>query len=300
VATIERPDRAARPRRGSGRPGARDPLTGLANRTALWQYLDRALADDGRLAVLFIDLDDFKDVNDSLGHSAGDELLIEMADRLRRCARSSDVVVRFGGDEFVLLLRDVPDRACRSNGWLTGSSPPIREPLELAGQDTVVTASIGIVWPDDAVEGAMSMSRGFCATPTSHSFTPSDPARTVLPDSTRRCATALSVASASPGRCAEHRQDSDELTVHFQPIVDLAEGRIVGLEALARWTSSELGVVPPVDFVPVAEETGLITALACRILDRALAPMGEWRALPGCSELFVAVNMSARDLTEPT
>ena len=277
-----------------------DPLTGLANRTALWQHLERALTEDrGHPAILFIDLDDFKDVNDSLGHTAGDELLIEMAERLRRCARSSDTVVRFGGDEFVLLLRFVPDRAVVDRVADRVLSA-IREPYELLGHDTVVTASIGIVWPEGPVEGSELDVEGLVRDADialSHAKRNGKNRATRLDDE-MRTGTQRRIGIAAALRRAID-SDSDELTVHFQPIVDLVEGRVVGLEALARWTSPELGFVSPVDFIPVAEETGLITALARRILDRALAPLSEWRTLPGCSSLFVAVNMSARDLTEP-
>ena len=277
-----------------------DPLTGLANRTALWQHLERALDDDrGHPAVLFIDLDDFKDINDSLGHTAGDELLIEMATRLHRCARSSDTVVRFGGDEFVLLLRYVPDRAVVDR-VADRVLATIREPFELAGQDTVVTASIGIVWPEGPEAGTDLDVEGFVRDADIALFHAKRKGknRAERLDDELRDGTQRRIGIAAALRRAIEI-DSSELTVHFQPIVDLVEGQVVGLEALARWTHPELGFVPPDDFIPVAEETGLITKLARRILDRALAPLADWRQLPGCAELYVAVNMSARDLTEP-
>jgi diguanylate cyclase (GGDEF)-like protein/PAS domain S-box-containing protein len=277
-----------------------DPLTGLANRTALWQHLERALADErGHPAVLFIDLDDFKDVNDSLGHTAGDELLTVVADRLRRCARSSDVVVRFGGDEFVILLPYVPDRAVVDR-VAERVLDAIRQPIDLGGTDTVVTASLGIVWPEETTEGheldVESLVRD-ADIALSHAKRKGKNRAERL-DREMRDGTQRRIGIAAALRRAID-SNSDELTVHFQPIVDLTEGRVVGLEALARWTHPELGFVPPSDFVPVAEEVGLITSLARRILERALAPLAEWRALPGCADLFVAVNMSARDLTEP-
>jgi diguanylate cyclase (GGDEF)-like protein/PAS domain S-box-containing protein len=277
-----------------------DPLTGLANRTALWQHLERALSDErGHPAVLFIDLDDFKDVNDSLGHTAGDELLVVVADRLRRCARSSDVVVRFGGDEFVILLPFVPDRAV-VNRVADRVLDAIRQPIELGGSDTVVTASLGIVWPEETAEGheldVESLVRD-ADIALSHAKRKGKNRAERL-DREMRDGTQRRIGIAAALRRAIDA-NSDELTVNFQPIVDLIEGRVVGLEALARWTHPDLGFVPPSDFVPVAEEVGLITALARRILERALEPLAGWRTLPGCGDLFVAVNMSARDLTEP-
>jgi diguanylate cyclase (GGDEF)-like protein/PAS domain S-box-containing protein len=277
-----------------------DPLTGLANRTALWQHLERALGDErGNPAVLFVDLDDFKDVNDSLGHTAGDELLTVVADRLRRCARSSDVVVRFGGDEFVILLPFVPDRAVVDR-VADRVLDAIRQPIDLGGSDTVVTASIGIVWPEESADGSEldveSLVRDADIALAHAKRNGKNRAERL--DRAMRDGTQRRIGIASALRRAIDA-NSDELTVSFQPIVDLVEGRVVGLEALARWTHPELGVVPPTDFVPVAEEVGLITALARRILERALAPLAEWRELPGCGDLFVAVNMSAKDLTEP-
>ncbi|MFP4512019.1 MAG: putative bifunctional diguanylate cyclase/phosphodiesterase [Acidimicrobiales bacterium] len=278
-----------------------DPLTGLPNRTALWQHLERVLAEDrGHPAVLFIDLDDFKDINDSLGHTAGDELLVEMAARLRRCARSSDTLIRFGGDEFVLLLRYVPDRSVVDR-VAERVLATICEPVDLMGQDSVVTASIGIVWPEGPAQGASELDvEGLLRDADIALFHAKRKGknRAERLDEEMRDGAQRRIGIAAALRRAVDT-NSDELSVHFQPIVDLAAGRVVGMEALARWTHPELGSVSPVDFIPVAEESGLITSLARRILERALAPMRDWRSLPGCSELFVAVNMSARDLTEP-
>jgi diguanylate cyclase (GGDEF)-like protein/PAS domain S-box-containing protein len=277
-----------------------DPLTGLANRAALWQHLERALADDrGHPAVLFIDLDDFKDVNDSLGHTAGDALLNVVADRLRRCARSSDTVVRFGGDEFVLLLRYVPDRSIVDR-VADRVLEAIREPIDLGHGDTMVTASIGIVWPEGHDHGPTLDVEGLVRDADIALFhakrkgkNRAERLNDEMRDGTQR---RIGIATALR-RTIEAR--SDDLTVHFQPIVDLSDGSVVGLEALARWTHPELGFVPPDDFIPVAEESGLITELARHILERSLAPLAGWRSLPGCERLFVAVNMSARDLSEP-
>ncbi|MGY6500621.1 MAG: putative bifunctional diguanylate cyclase/phosphodiesterase [Acidimicrobiales bacterium] len=275
-----------------------DPLTGLPNRTALWETLDHAIREDrGHPAVLFVDLDDFKDVNDSLGHTAGDELLVVVADRLRACARSSDTVIRFGGDEFVLVLREVPDHEVvdRVAGRVLHA---ISQPMHLSEQDTVITASVGIVWPEEAATGVDV--EGLIRDADIALFHAKRNGKNRIEhfDLQLRAGAQRRIGIAAALRRAIE-QESPELTVHFQPIVDLANRRVVALEALARWTHPELGPVPPDDFIPVAEETGLITKLACRMLDLALAPMSTWRQLPGCQDLVVSVNLSARDLTEP-
>lgn len=277
-----------------------DPLTGLANRNALWQHLEHALADDrGHPAVLFIDLDDFKDVNDSLGHTAGDALLNIVADRLRRCARSSDTVARFGGDEFVLLLRYVPDRQVVDR-VADRVLEAIREPMDIGSGDTVVTASIGIVWPEGLDERSELDVEGLVRDADIALFQAKRKGknRAERLDDEMRDGTQRRIGIATALR-RTIEAESDDLTVHFQPIVDLVAGRVVGLEALARWNHPELGFVAPDDFIPVAEETGLITSLARHVLERSLAPLAAWRELPGCERLFVAVNMSARDLSEP-
>ncbi|QGG95032.1 putative bifunctional diguanylate cyclase/phosphodiesterase [Actinomarinicola tropica] len=278
-----------------------DPLTGLPNRTALWEQLGIALRD-GRTqpAVLFVDLDDFKHINDSLGHTAGDHLLTVVAERLRRCARASDLVVRFGGDEFVLLLRDVPDRDIVDNvaGRVLDA---ISEPIDVGGTEAVVTASIGIVWPEDpgadetfdveslvrdadiALYQAKRLGKNRAERFDEH----------LRDGAQRRFGIAAALRRAIDA-------DNGEITVHYQPIIDLAAQRLVGVEALARWTHPEMGSVSPGDFVPVAEETGLITPLARLVLRRALGDVARWRRQPGGADLFVAVNMSALDLREPS
>ena len=277
-----------------------DPLTRLPNRTALWQQLEQTLREGrGQPAVLFIDLDDFKHINDSLGHTAGDKLLTIVAERLRRCARSSDLVVRFGGDEFVLLLRYVPDREVVDT-VVDRVLTAISEPISLAGTEAVVTASVGIVWPDEAADEdgvevesivrdadialyqAKRLGKNRAQTFAEH----------LRDGAQRRIGITAALRRAIDA-------DNGEITVHYQPIVDLSDGRLVGLEALARWCHPEMGPIAPVDFIPVAEETGLITPLARLILRRALEPVGGWRCLPGAERIFVAVNMSALDLGEP-
>ena len=277
-----------------------DSLTGLANRSAFWEELGEALrVDAAQPAVLFIDLDDFKNVNDSLGHTAGDALLNIVAERVLHCARSTDMVARFGGDEFVVLLRDVPDREV-VDSVASRVLAAIAEPAPIAGTEAVVTASVGIVWPDGVgEEGALDVE-----TIVRDADIALYQAKRLGKNRAERFDESLrDGAQRRIGIAAALRRaitaDSGEITVHFQPIVDLAEGRLVGMEALARWCHPEMGPISPGDFIPVAEETGLITPLARLVLRRALEPVAEWRSLPGAERLFVAVNMSALDLAEP-
>jgi diguanylate cyclase (GGDEF)-like protein/PAS domain S-box-containing protein len=277
-----------------------DPLTGLPNRTALWEQLGLALADGrGQPAVLFVDLDDFKHINDSMGHTAGDHLLTVVAERLRRCARTSDLVVRFGGDEFVLLLRYVPDRDIVDT-VAARVLAAISEPIDIDGTEAVVTASVGIVWPDEPgdhdVFDVESLVRD--ADIALYQAKRLGKNRAERFDQNLRDGAQRRIGIAAALRRAIDA-DNGEITVHYQPIVDLSAGRLVGMEALARWTHPDLGFVSPADFIPVAEETGLITPLARLVLRRSLESVAVWRRLPGADQVFVAVNMSALDLREP-
>lgn len=277
-----------------------DPLTGLPNRAALWEQLGLVLAEGrGQPAVLFVDLDDFKHINDSLGHTAGDHLLTVVAERLRRCARSSDLVVRFGGDEFVLLLRYVPDRDIVDT-VAARVLAAISEPITVGGTEAVVTASVGIVWPDEPpdTEGFDVESLVRDADIALYQAKRLGKNRAERFDEQLRDGAQRRIGIAAALRRAIDA-DNGEITVHYQPIVDLAERRLVGMEALARWTHPEMGFIPPSDFVPVAEETGLITPLARLVLRRSLESVAVWRRLPGAENVFVAVNMSALDLREP-
>jgi diguanylate cyclase (GGDEF)-like protein/PAS domain S-box-containing protein len=277
-----------------------DPLTGLANRSAFWAELGEALrVDAAQPAVLFIDLDDFKNINDSLGHTAGDHLLNIIAERVVRCARSSDMVARFGGDEFVVLLRDVPDRSV-VDGVASRVLAAISEPAAIADTEAVVTGSVGIVWPDGVDDGETLDVETIIrdADIALYQAKRLGKNRAERFDESLRDGAQRRIGIAAALRRAISA-DTGEITVHYQPIVDLAEGRLVGMEALARWCHPEMGPIAPNDFIPVAEETGMITPLARLVLRRALEPVAEWRSLPGAERLFVAVNMSALDLAEP-
>jgi diguanylate cyclase (GGDEF)-like protein/PAS domain S-box-containing protein len=268
-----------------------DTLTGLANRAMFNQRLTQALARAQRLAtmaaVLFIDLDRFKVINDTLGHDAGDRLLMHLADRLRECLREGDTIGRQGGDEFVVLIEDVADPQ-----QVAGVGQKILEtvarPYFISDQEFHVTASIGIsIYPEDgqdqqtllknadiamyrAKEQGKNNHQFYSAQMNLHSFE-----HLALETKLRRAV------------------ERDEFLLHYQPKVDMKSDRITGVEALVRWQHPELGMVPPAQFIPLAEETGLIESIGAWVLRTACAEARGWNA-QGMPPISVAVNLSAR------
>jgi diguanylate cyclase (GGDEF)-like protein len=277
-----------------------DSLTGLPNRALFLDRIDHALArGEGlgqELALLFIDLDRFKVVNDSLGHAAGDQLLVQVARRLRTCLRGSDTVARLGGDEFTILLEGpaaIADAVEAADRILT----TLRAPFLFDGQEVFASASIGI-------SGGTSIRQS---------------GRDLL----READIALYRAKAAGrgGRYtlfearmnhlpAEHLQlesdlhravERNELRVHYQPIFSLQDGRISGLEALVRWEHPDKGLVAPDNFIPLAEDTGLIVPIGKWVLDEACRQVHEWQlTYPGAEDLTISVNLSAVQLQDPS
>ena len=267
-----------------------DALTGLPNRAMFNQRLTQALARSQRfnkmVAILFVDLDRFKEINDTLGHDAGDRLLKQLAARLRECLREGDTVGRQGGDEFVVLIEDVDDPS-QVTGVVQKIIDTVAQPYVLAGHERHVTASIGIsIYPDDghdqqtllrnadiamyrAKEQGRNNFQFYSAQMNLHSFE-----RRALETSLRRAV------------------ERKEFLVHYQPKADMRSGRITGVEALVRWRHPDLGIVLPVQFVPLAEETGLIAPIGEWVLRTACADARDWiaRGLPPVS---VGVNLSA-------
>ena len=275
-----------------------DALTGLANRTLFSDRLQHALAARSRrpslLAVLFLDLDGFKLVNDSLGHGVGDQLLVTVAERLRDCVRGGDTVARFGGDEFLVLLDDVesPEHASETAERILTA---LAQPVALAGREVVVTASIGLsvhrgsdaARPDELVrEADIAM----------YSAKAAGKARAVAFDASLDASALERLELETDLRRAIERE---QLVLHYQPEVDLTTGEIVGVEALVRWDHPERGLVPPSEFIALAEETGLISAIGEWVLRAACRQGREWQALrPHGLPLVVGVNLSARQLAE--
>ena len=293
-----------------------DPLTGLANRGLLMDQLGQALARarrrPGSVAVLFLDLDRFKVVNDSLGHAVGDDLLVEVARRLERVMRSADTVARLGGDEFVVVAEDVAgvDEAL---GLARRLRQAIAAPVPVgAGQHIVITASVGMALsasgahPDgDADDGEAPVP--MAATPSSLLWD-ADVAMYRAKDSGRDRTQLFEdgLRAGSLGRfrseaMLRHALDHDGLRLHYQPLVDLTTGALAGAEALVRLEDPDRGLIPPAEFIPVAEETGLVVPLGAWVVAEAAAQAATWRALQpvDAPPMTVSVNLSGRQLSTP-
>jgi diguanylate cyclase (GGDEF)-like protein len=274
-----------------------DPLTGLPNRALVMdrldQMLDRTARDDSTgCAVLFVDLDGFKLVNDSLGHAVGDQLLIALADRLRPATRPGDTVARIGGDEFVILL-DAVDQSEEALAVVDRVQSSLANPIEVAGHNLFVRASVGIALRHSGDAAADLVRNADIAMYEAKRRGPGT--RAVFDQAMRRRAV------NRLGREHDLRRAISEslLGVHYQPIVELSTGRIRALEALARWPEG-WPPVAPAEFVRIAEESGLIGALGQHVLRHALESLSGWRAAGLVSEeACVSVNLSPRQLDDP-
>jgi len=272
-----------------------DALTGLPNRVLFGDCIRRAILAPGEpgagvSAVMLIDLDRFKEINDTLGHHEGDEVLREVASRLRDTLRERDVVARLGGDEFAILLPAVRDAGAAID-VARKLCEAVALPIELGEVTLEIGASIGIAChpqhgddvetlmqrADVAMYQAKERKSGVCC------YTADDDDHTLM---------RLTLAGG-----LRHAIDADQLAIHYQPQVDLADGRPVGAEALLRWRHPEHGLMPPAEFIPIAEQTGLIVPVTMHVLDAALLQVAVWRqdGLP----LTVSVNLSPRILAEP-
>jgi diguanylate cyclase len=277
------------------RQAVTDELTGLGNRRQLTILLDAFFEDLANpatpprsLAFLFVDLDHFKEINDSFGHSAGDELLKQLGPRLRSSLRASDVLIRIGGDELGALLVDSdPAYAAglaRRITWL------LEQPFILNGVSVSISASIGIAAaPADAIDSVglmrcadVAMYRAKLTHQSYEVYTPS------IDDGSNRLALVEELRAAVEG---EH------LVVHYQPQVDLRNGDTIAAEALVRWQHPRLGLIPPLDFLPLAEEAGLMGPLTRLVLQQALAQYAIWRAAG--RRLAMSVNVSSSTLLDP-
>ena len=274
-----------------------DALTGLANRRVLLDHLDHALlqADrtGSRVAVLFCDIDRFKVVNDHLGHQVGDELLRVIGDRLRRAVRPGDTLSRFGGDEFVVLLEGVaePDEATEV---ATAILEALHDPVTLrAGHEVVATVSIGIALSkagtsrDDLLHDAdvamyRAKERGRGGT-----FAFFDMGRMDM----------RALSRLDLGTALHHAVDRGEVEVHYQPLVSLADRRIVGAEALVRWNHPEHGILLPAHFIKLAEDNGTILPIDGLVLEQACRQAQTWRQEFGAT-LQIGVNLSARQFQQ--
>jgi diguanylate cyclase (GGDEF)-like protein/PAS domain S-box-containing protein len=268
-----------------------DPLTGLPNRTLLAEYIaGRFRPGAGGLACLFLDLDNFKVVNDSLGHAAGDELLIEVAKRLRATVRPGDLVARFGGDEFVVVCENVDESS--TVALAERVSLALAEPLHLGGVDVRPYASVGVTVQTSEHHAADDLIRD-CDIAMYQAKAGGKGRITVL-DQQARAEARDKLRLVTELRDAIERR---EITLLYQPIFDTRNRRPVAVESLARWEHAERGAISPVTFIPLAEESGLITSLGLLVLDETCRQMAEWDRLLGAGAPPRAnVNVSALQL----
>jgi diguanylate cyclase (GGDEF)-like protein len=276
-----------------------DPLTGLANRTLFRERVDHALTRARRngtqIAVLFCDLDDFKNVNDSLGHVAGDDLLLEVSDRLRGCLKTTDTAARLGGDEFAVLLEDgcTPVDAARVADRVLDV---VRRPVVLQGKEMLVRASVGIALNTGGEETVDDLLRN--ADLAMYTVKSDGKGRFEMFRPELHAAVLARLELEAELRTAI---SSDQLEMKFQPIVELEGGDIIGVEALVRWEHPTKGELQPSAFIPIAEETGLIVAMGRQILRKACMQGQQIAAhrLGGAVPFMITVNVSARQLSDP-
>ena len=272
-----------------------DPLTDLANRALFKESVERALRRTGRngrsVAVVFLDVDDFKHVNDSLGHEAGDRLLAKVAERIRVCVRPYDVAARLGGDEFAILLENadlrvassVADRILRE----------MDEPISVDGREISTQCSLGIAvgGPGDDVEDLLRNADVAMYTAKAKGksrYEIFEPAMNA--SSVQRMEMAAELRKAVEGH---------QFVLHYQPIVGLADGQILGVEALVRWKHPERGFIGPNEFIPTAEDTGLIVPIGRWVLNEACRQLRQWQDRHGDLPLTMSVNASVKQLQDP-
>ncbi|MEU0785233.1 EAL domain-containing protein [Streptomyces sp. NPDC006173] len=274
-----------------------DALTGLPNRTLFFERLEKALAagEGQRFGLCYLDLDGFKTINDSLGHAAGDRLLVEVADRLQSCATASgEMVARLGGDEFVALTtgpdteREVEELAGRiMNALVT--------PISIDGRDLTVRGSIGVVEGPSGVRGAADVLRSADITMYRAKSAGGNRFELADPEADARAITRHGLTTALPAAL-----DRGEFFIEYQPLVHLGDGSVRGAEALVRWLHPQHGVLSPDRFIPLAEHTGLIVPLGRWVLEQSVRQARTWQQrYPGDSPLRVNVNLSPCQLTHP-
>lgn len=292
---VEKPDRDRMDK--VAHDARHDALTGLVNRAELFRLLDDSIVDAQRndmiLGVLFLDLDRFKVVNDSMGHEVGDELLRLVAHRLRSTVRSTDVVARLGGDEFVVLCRDLI-----SSDSVVGMAKQIlktfREPVALKGQDYRIGTSIGIsICTPDAPRPADDLVRDadsamYRAKETKSGFAVFDDAQRL------RLMNRMDIE-----RDLQKAIDRNELVVHYQPIVDIRTRSLYGFEALVRWNHPERGMLGPAQFIPIAEEAGLMARIGEQVMREACAQAAVWNhSADGAGTVKMSVNLAEQQLVD--
>jgi diguanylate cyclase (GGDEF)-like protein len=271
-----------------------DPLTGLPNRSLVLDRLDQALArskrSGGRVTVLFADLDRFKVVNDSFGHSVGDGVLLSISERLQNAVRPHDTVGRLAGDEFIVICENLTDREAIDVAERVADA--VAQPIVLGGRETVITASIGIAHAEPATKAEDMLRDSDVAM-----YRAKERGRSRIElfdaDMRRRMIDRLEME-----RSLRAAIGAGELRLDYQPIVAFDSWEVIAAEALVRWDHPERGPVDPAEFIPLAEESGLILPLGRWVLGEACRQLADWRAA-GRSKLRVTVNLSARQFADP-
>ena len=270
-----------------------DEITGLPNRVLALDRLSTAVISAGRHrhrgGVLFLDLDQFKKINDTWGHATGDQLLRMAADRIRGSVRQEDTVARLGGDEFTVILPDI-DSPAHVEPVIHKILNAFSDPFVLGTHEAFVTASIGVsVFPDDSDDPAALMQNADVAM-----YRAKEKGRNTFQYFTPELNERATERMRMEGNLM-HALDRKEFLLHFQPIVDVRSHRLVGAEALLRWSNADLGLLPPERFVPLAEDTSLILPVGRWILDTACRQLSRWRD-SGNAQMTISVNISARQL----
>jgi len=276
-----------------------DPMTGLPNRVLFMDRLalalKRAQRRHHRVAVVFLDLDRFKLVNDSLGHASGDQLLIAVADRLRSALRPSDTVARFGGDEFTVLCDDLVEDGTALE-VAQRMARAIERPVLLPEGEVFVSASLGIAVSGNGDDTPSTLLRD--ADTAMYRAKDQGRARIELFDARTHD---RAVDSLRTGNALHRALERREFELHYQPVIDLETGRVLGFEALLRWCHPERGLVYPADFIPLAEETGLIVPIGAWVLEEATMQTLRWQQTRGNGhQLMISVNIAPRQLAEPS
>jgi len=275
-----------------------DSLTGLSNRAVFRDRVDHALARSARvdvpLTVLLLDLDGFKTINDSLGHEAGDELLIAVGARIQSCGRESDTVARLGGDEFGILLEDGGDEL-RATQVADRVLHTLSAPYEVRGREIFVRASIGIAFSSAEIDTTDDLIRNADTAMYAAKAAGRDRYQVFEPAMHTRALRRFEVHAD-----LQRALDREELAVYYQPIIDFSTGTVRAVEALVRWLHPTRGVLAPIEFIGVAEDTALIVPLGRWVLEEACRQTVLWRAMDAdAPTLTVSVNLSTRQLLEP-
>ena len=273
-----------------------DALTGLPNRLLFTDRLRQAMIEAQRhnrlVSVVFLDLDRFKNINDTLGHDVGDAMLVAVAARLRDAVRPSDTIARLGGDEFAAILADMA-KAEDAPMVVQRILDAFKEPFQLDDRELFMSASLGItLYPIDATDADALLRNADTAMYRAKQHGRSA-CQFYTAEMTRRAHEDMALEGA-----LRHAIERDELLLHYQPIVDLNTGRMLGLEALLRWQHPELGLVSPARFIPLAEESGLIVPIGEWVLRQACKQTHAWHDA-GFTDLYVTVNLSSRQFREP-